>query len=128
MALNFKTRLGYPIAGRVSVWVGDVASEEQFDAISTERLNDLLELSCHVTAISEGTVEPVARPVHDLLEGFSGYRTFIDAATSAALARGLVAANAAIVCYHLEIEEGQQPDIDGMIFIGSFDGNDRSNA
>lgn len=58
-----------------------------------------------------------------LLEGFSGWETFVDHAATAAHNQGIDTANAALVCYYLKCEECPLK-WGALRFLGSFKGQD----
>ena len=116
-------KVTYPAKKQVSVWIGTFPSEADFDRCVDSSVSPALSLRTHIDRICEIAFEPEQVSVRRLLDGFSGCETFIDSATSAAEARGIAAANSALVCYHLECSEA--PDNwGGLRFLGSFPGQD----
>lgn len=116
-----KTR--YPADRTVSVWVGTFAGEDDFDTFVDRTLAPALHLPTHIADICEVTFETLAKPVGELLDGFSGCRSFVAAAEAAAAAKGISSANAALVCYYLACDDSVQPWSE-MSFLGSFQGSD----
>ena len=113
----------YPIKKCVSIWVGTFADEEQMNDCMDKLIEPSLELSGPMSAISEVSLEADAMPLRQLLEGFSGWRTFIDTASRAGVNLGIETANGALVCYYLSCDA----PVDfwsGIKFLGSFEGQD----
>lgn len=113
----------YPSAGVVSVWVGDFKSEEDFDYCVDRVIAKSLDLKVDLASICEVSYEEELLPIRKLIEGFSGWESFVDQVEGAARAAGVVTANAVLICYYLKCEEA--PLIWGtMKYLGSFDGQD----
>lgn len=117
----------YPAANVVSVWIGSFASEDDFDDCIIGPLEEALGLEVELASICEFSFEDAPVDVRKLLEGFSGWEAFIDAAAANAKARGVQRANAALVCYGLKCEGAPAPGSPaakaawgGMEFLGSF--------
>jgi hypothetical protein len=112
-----------PADGTVSVWVGTLPTEDDFLRCVDRSVSSALSLATNLASISESAFEPHEVSVRQLLEGFSGFETFIESATSAAASRGIAVANCALVCYYLECSNA--PDNwGGLRFLGSFPGYD----
>jgi hypothetical protein len=77
-----------------------------------------LNLKVPLGSICEVSFEFTPIPIEKLLEGFSGWRSFVDEFVKIAAERGLVTANAALVCYYLKCEDTPQL-WDKMHFLGS---------
>ena len=118
-------KISYPTAGMVSVWIGSFTSENDFDQCVDGPITKALGLKTPLNRICEVSFEVEAAPVRKLLEGFSGWKSFVDQAEQIANVRGLQTANAALVCYHLKCEDSPEA-WDKMQFLGSFAGQDRS--
>jgi hypothetical protein len=113
----------YPARSVLSVWLGTFESETQFDRCVDADISPALNLSVPISSVCEVTFEQSSIPVAQLLEGFSGWETFIDQCTQKATALGIRAANAALICYYLRCEDA--PERWGeMHFLGSFQGTD----
>jgi hypothetical protein len=112
----------YPAEQSVSIWVGTFPSEDAFDHASDHEVAERLKLPTPLAAIAEVAFEEKAIPTRKLLEGFSGWESFIEEA-SAASAKKAATANSALVCYHLRCSDA--PDSwGGLIFLGTFGGTD----
>lgn len=112
----------YPANQSVSIWVGTFLSEDEFDRAMDRDVEARLKLPTPIAAIAEVTFEERAVPTRQLLEGFSGWESFIEDA-SAASATKAVSANSALVCYYLRCSDA--PDSwGGLIFLGTFAGSD----
>ena len=113
----------YPIPNVVSVWIGTFTSEEDFDQCVAGPITATLKLDRPLEAICEVAFEANPVPVRKLLEGFSGWLSFVGTFENIANARMLRTANAALVCYYLKCDDA--PEIwDKMHFLGSCTGRD----
>lgn len=113
----------YPVPNAVSIWVGTFPSEFDFDQRVDGPIAETLKLEKPLASICEISFEPTAIPVRKLLEGFSGWKSFVDEAVRIAKKRDIDAVNAALVCYYLKCEDA--PEVwDEMHFLGSFVGRD----
>ena len=113
----------YPVDRRVSVWVGNFPTEEDFDTSVDTEVSKRLELPTHIESICEVTFEQKPVSIRQLIEGFSGWDTFIKEAETKAAKLGISSANAALVCYYLACEDA--PEQWGSLrFLGSFVGQD----
>jgi hypothetical protein len=116
-------KVSYPIKGVVSVWVGDFDSEEDFDKCTDVSIAKALGLKVPLATICEVAFENTPIAIRKLIEGFSGWETFMGEVEQAARLRDVKTANAVLVCYNVKCEEA--PNIwDGMYFLGSFQGQD----
>jgi hypothetical protein len=112
-------KVTYPAKETVSIWVGNFPVEDAFDRCVDENVSPVLALNTHIASICEVAFQPKAISLLELLDGFSGFETFIKSATSAAAANGIATANYAQVCYNLGCSEA--PDNwGGLRFLGSF--------
>jgi hypothetical protein len=113
----------YPSDRSVSIWVGRFVFEDDLDTAIDGEVEPLLKLKSPLASIAEIAYEEHPVDVSKLLEGFSGWRSFVEAAASAARLKQVVDANAALVCYHLRCVDA--PDSWGSLtFLGSFEGSD----
>jgi hypothetical protein len=116
-------RVDYPAERTVSVWTGTFSSEDEFDRSIDNYVSKRLGLSTPIESICEVEFRPEAVPIRELIEGFSGWETFIDSIVAVAANHGCNTANAALVCYYVKCAEA--PTIWGNLhFLGSFPGQD----
>lgn len=116
-------KIEYPVERTVSVWIGRFPSEHDFDKTVDDEVTKPLSLSVPLESICEISFEAEPVPVRQLIEGFSGWQTFVDAAERVAETLGCEEANAALVCYYLKCQD--PPAIWGQLhFLGSFTGQD----
>ena len=116
-------KIEYPAGQAVSIWVGNFPTENDFDQSVDEDVVKLLGLQTPIESICEVSFEDDCVSLRKLLEGFSGWETFVDHAANAATRQGLETANAALVCYYLKCEDA--PSTWGQLhFLGSFAGRD----
>jgi hypothetical protein len=113
----------YPANQIVSIWVGEFETEEDFDCSVDDDVAALLEMDDEIEEMCEVAFEEKPLPIRKLLNGFSGWESFIDQAAQAAEKLGLTSANGALVCYHLKFDEAP-PAWGGLQFLGSFLGQD----
>ncbi|GEP41897.1 hypothetical protein [Brevifollis gellanilyticus] len=113
----------YPSQGKVSIWIGSFESEEAFDECVEREISSRLGHAVEISEICKVSFEFEPKPVEVLLDGFSGCESFISSAAAVAASHGVVSANAAIVCYHLEFRNAPQTWSD-LLFLGSMDGAD----
>src|ERR1700759_5111058 len=97
-------KVTYPSLGVVSVWVGTFQTEKDFDQSMEADVTNRLKLETPIESICEVSFEPDKIGIRTLLEGFSGWETFFESATNAALQQGIETANAALVCYYLKCD------------------------
>lgn len=113
----------YPSNSSVSIWVGTISDESVFDLTVETAVVPLLALPVALESICEVTFESEPIEIHSLLEGFSGWETFVDSAKVAASSRGIEKANAALVCYYLACIDAPA-SWQELQFLGSFSGCD----
>jgi hypothetical protein len=112
-------KITYPAPNHVSVWIGAFTDDDDFDLAADEDVEGQLNLPAELSTISEVAYEEDATSVRELLEGFSGWKGFVDEAVAAAEKAKVKNANAALVCYHLRCSAA--PTVWGkLIFLGSF--------
>jgi hypothetical protein len=113
----------YPAKAAVSVWVGSFPSETDFDRCIDDEVVRRLNLQTPIESLCEVAFEPTPVPFRKLIEGFSGWETFVVQVESAAKNKGIQSANAALVFYYLKCEDA--PESWGALhFLGSFTGQD----
>jgi len=111
----------YPAARTVSVWIGTFPTEDDFDRSIDDSIVPKLNLPTAIESICEVSFEVESVEVRKLLEGFSGWKTFVQDAVEAARKLGLESANAALVCYFVRCEDA--PTSWGQLwFLGSLAG------
>jgi hypothetical protein len=116
-------RVQYPANEAVAIWIGTFSDESEMDRCTEERIEPSLMLSEPLSSICEVTFEPAPLPVRTLLEGFSGWETFVDEACEVAALNGIAEANGALVCYYL-LCDAPPKHWPGITFLGTFRGQD----
>lgn len=116
-------RVQYPTQGAVSIWVGTFDSEDSMDVFTDQIVEPCLKLPVPMSSICEVTFEGNMYPVRILLEGFSGWESFIDEACEVAALNGFEEGNGVLVCYHL-LCEARPTEWEGGLYLGSFGGSD----
>ncbi len=118
-------KIQYPTKEAVAIWIGTFSSENEMDRCTDGVIEPSLNLDVPLSSICEVTFESETVPVRELLEGFSGWETFVDEACEIAALNGLNEANGALVCYYLlcDAPPNQWP---GVLFLGTFRGQDAS--
>jgi hypothetical protein len=114
----------YPVNNRVSIWVGTHSSIDDLEDDAQGALTKKLGLMKHVFDVSELEHSPEPKEIRSMLDGFSGWQTFIDDACASANRMELPAATSAVVCYYLENNEAPGVRTGGLTFLGTFDGCD----
>lgn len=113
----------YPVNQRVSVWVGNFPTENDFEKCLDSDVTKRLGLSIHLHGTSEVAFKTDPVSIRQLIQGFSGSKTFVKEVEAKAAARGISTANAALVCYYVKCEDA--PDEWGPFhFLGTFVGQD----
>lgn len=115
----------YPTDKSVSIWVGNFLTEDDFDKSVNTEVVKRLGLSTEIESICEVAFEQKPVPLRQLIEGFSGWETFIEPVQAAAASQGLSSANAALVCYYVRCEDASS-DWGPLRFLGTFVGQDAS--
>ena len=116
-------KVEYPAQQAVSVWVGTFPTENDFDRSVDADVVRRLNLKVPIESICEISFEAKSVGVRQLLEGFSGWETFVDEAVNEARKLGIEKANAALICNYLKCDDA--PSTWGQVlFLGSFVGRD----
>ncbi len=116
-------KIHYPAEQAVSVWIGTFSTENDFDQSVDQDVAKRLGLKTPIESICEISFEVERIGLRELLQGFSGWETFIENATNAANKLGVTSANAALVCYYLKCEDAPT-NWGRLCFLGSFAGQD----
>ena len=119
-------KISYPVAGIVSVWVGNFPSEMDFDKCVDGPISDALNIEPPLASICEVSFQDEAVSIRKIIEGFSGWESFVEQAERAASINGVGNVNAALVCYYVQCE-GAPDKWAKMNFLGSFDRTPRAN-
>lgn len=115
----------YPAEDTVSVWIGTFADEGAMDHCTDVIIEPSLKLTQPLASICEIAFENDPVPIRQLLEGFSGWETFVDEACKIAASLGAEKANGALVCYYLYCNA--PPDHwPGVLYLGTLGGRDIS--
>jgi hypothetical protein len=116
-------KVEYPAPNTTSVWVGTFPSENDFDHCVDKDVTPILGLGTPIESICEISFEKQSVSIAELVQGFSGWETFIDEVNAAAKSQGIEKANSALVCYYVKCIEA--PIKWGRLaFLGSFSGRD----
>ncbi|MDR2188476.1 MAG: immunity 22 family protein [Azonexus sp.] len=98
-----KTHHDMRVGKRISIWLGNIADEEELDSYLDEHFASDFGFEIYAPDGPECSAQEEA-DVRSLLEGFSQWRQFIDAAVNQANAVGLARASCAIVFYNFEYD------------------------
>ena len=96
----------FKAGGMVSIWVGNFSSDEEFDRymnLSKEFERDF-GFEIHDRSIREAVVEKDPRPIAQLVEGFSDWKSFVSAVAEAAEESGIDLATTMIVFYGVKFD------------------------
>jgi hypothetical protein len=116
-------KVQYPAKQVAAIWVGTFSSEEALDRCTDEVIEPSLQLPVPLSAICEVAFEEKPVSVRQLLEGFSGWESFIDEACEVAALNEVSMANGALVCYYL-LCDAPASHWPGILFLGTFKGQD----
>lgn len=100
--------VSYPAALNVCIWLGSFGSEDELDEAVDRDVAERLKLKVHLSRIAEHTFNDQSTDVRTLLEGFSGWRTFVEEAVATAERRSMPLLNSAFVCYHLQCTDAPE--------------------
>ncbi len=89
--------------GCVSIWLGDMADEDELDAYLGEDFASDFGFDIHEPNGPEYDIQD-STDVRSLLEGFSQWRQFVGAAVAAAADAGITEATTAVVFYSLKYD------------------------
>ena len=98
-----KTHHDMRVGKRISIWLGNIADEGELDAYLDERFASDFGFEIYAPDGPECSAQEET-DVRSLLEGFSQWRQFIDAAVRRADAVGLQRAGCAVVLYNFEYD------------------------
>jgi hypothetical protein len=116
-----KNMKAYLVDQRVSVWVGNFSTEDDFEKCIDEEVTPRLALPTHIESMCEICFEPKPITIKGLIARFSNGEMFVEQVTAAAAARGISSANAALVGYYVKCEDA--PEQWGPLhFLGTFVG------
>lgn len=118
-------KVEYPAPNTVSIWVGTFSGETAFDKCVDADVVQKLRLAVPIESICEVAFEKEPVTVRQLVNGCSGWETFIQEAEGAAQQVGCLSANAILVCYYLKCTEAPK-QWGNLWFLGSFAGRDVS--
>lgn len=114
----------FAAAGMVSVWIGNFQTDVQFDNymnLSKDFEQDF-GFKINDRSIREGVVESTAKPIRELVNGFSNWESFGPAVVEAAEKAGVERATTMIVFYTTWFDPtrvGVNPNAP-LKFIGAF--------
>jgi hypothetical protein len=89
----------YPVQQIVSVWVRNFPTEADFDECVNAEVTKQLALQIPIESVCEMAFEIKPVSLQQLIQGFSGWKTFMPQVERAAESRGVQSVNAALVCY-----------------------------
>jgi hypothetical protein len=108
----------YPETGLVAVWVGDIASSELLDAYVAGDFGKDFEIPNGQGGTPEADCGD-ERPIRELLNGFSQWKRFVDAAVVAGSALRKERARCAVVFYAARYD-GTPGAQARLTFLGNF--------
>lgn len=98
-----KTHHDMRAGNRISIWLGDIADEVELDEYLADGFASDFGFEIHAPDGPECSAQQ-GTDVRSLLEGFSQWRKFVDAAVEKAAAAGVQKASTAIVFYNFEYD------------------------
>jgi hypothetical protein len=115
-----KTHQDMSASSKISIWLGDISDELELDEYLSDQFAADFGFEIYPPAGPECTAQEPA-DVRDLLEGFSQWRQFIDAAIVKAKAIGINQASCAVIFYNFAYDTSLiQNDIAPIHFIGTI--------
>jgi hypothetical protein len=123
-SLTMKHQDEFAAVGMVSVWIGNFQTEAQFDDymnLSKEFEKDF-GFRINNRGIREGAVERAPKPIGELVEGFSNWKSFAPAVVEAAKLAGVEQATTMIVFYTVRFDPAKvtlSPNAP-LRFLGAF--------
>jgi hypothetical protein len=110
---------------RVSLWLGNIADEMELDDHFRDRFKSDFGFEIYAPDGPESSAQEET-DVRSLLEGFSQWRQFVDAAVEKAAAAGFGRASTAVVFYNFEYDPSLICNQDAPIrFIGTVPYSER---
>jgi hypothetical protein len=107
------------VGKRISLWLGDISDETELDDYLGEGFASDFGFEIDPPDGPECATQDET-DVRSLLEGFSQWRQFVDAAVEQAAAAGVERASAAIVFYNFEYDPSLVQNEDALMrFIGT---------
>src|SRR5882724_5164215 len=94
-----KTHQDMRVGKRVSIWLGDIADELTLDEYLGESFADDFGFEIFAPDGPESSAQDET-DIRSLLEGFSRWTSFVDAAVAVAASEGITRASTAIVFYN----------------------------
>jgi len=114
-----KTHHDMRVGKRISIWLGDIADEMELDDYLGDRFASDFGFEIYAPDGPECSAQEET-DIRSLLEGFSQWRQFVDAAVEKAAAAGVERASAAIVFYNFDYDPSLVQNEDApMRFIGT---------
>ena len=114
----------FTIGGMVSVWVGNFQTADQLDDYMnlSRDFEEDFGFRLNERAVQEATVEDSAKPVGELVNGFSSWESFAPRLIETATATGIESATTMIVFYCLRFSpaEAKTNPNAPLRFIGAF--------
>jgi len=109
----------YPAEGHVSIWVGTFTEDDDFDEAAEHEVEARLKLPVPLASVAEVAFEEDSISTRTLLEGFSGWETFVEEASRVAEVKNVSTANSALVCYHVKCDNAPA-SFGALTFLGTF--------
>jgi hypothetical protein len=110
----------YRTGGVVSIWLGSIGIEDDLDDYLADDFPDDFGFEIEPEDGPEFDIANPARPVADLLDGFSCGEDFYDEAVQAAKDAGWERANCVLVFYNFAYEPTTSSDDAPLVFLGTF--------
>ena len=111
----------FRVADYVSVWVGELTSEDDLDEYLRESFPQDYGVKIDSAAIGEIAVEPAPVEISKLVSGFSRSQTFDKGCVDAALKRQISKASCMFIAYDFKyLEEEMKNPSPPLTFIGAI--------
>ncbi|MEM1059280.1 MAG: hypothetical protein AAGK14_08525 [Verrucomicrobiota bacterium] len=110
----------FPATNHLSIWIGYFEQEQHFNACVEAEIAPCLGMGGQFNLLAEDAFENEPLAVEELLEGFTHWRQYTDAARTIADSYGVEAVNAAVVVQQVICHEAP-PQWGHFYFLGSFE-------
>jgi hypothetical protein len=116
-------KIQYPAERCIAIWIGSFSTEQQMDECIDKDIEPSLALPFPISSICEVSFEDTPVSIRQLIEGFSGWSTYVDKACDAAQKLCVSKANGALICFYLRCDAPTN-QWGCMTFLGNFEGQD----
>lgn len=118
--MMIKTHQDMRVGKHISIWIGNISDELELDEYLSENFAQDFGFEIHPSDGPECSATQKT-DVRILIEGFSGWQTFIDPAVDLAKSAGVTSASTTIVFYNFEYDPDMIQNTNAPVqFIGTI--------